>query len=141
MYLDLDRFKDINDTFGHHVGDEVLKAVATRLRSTLRESDTVSRFGGDEFVILEPVVDGPSDSADLARKLHTALQEPVVVDGVPHNVHASIGIALYPQDATTIDELIDTADRALYRAKREGRNRWYFADQESARAGFKKKAT
>jgi diguanylate cyclase (GGDEF)-like protein/PAS domain S-box-containing protein len=140
MYLDLDHFKDINDTHGHLVGDEVLKAVAARLRSTLRESDTVARFGGDEFVILEPVVDGPSDSADLARKLHNAMQEPVVVDGVPHNVQTSIGIALFPNDATTIDGLFEAADGALYRAKREGRNRWFFANAELAKAAFKKKA-
>jgi diguanylate cyclase (GGDEF)-like protein/PAS domain S-box-containing protein len=139
MYLDLDHFKEINDTYGHAIGDEVLKAVADRLRETLRESDTVARFGGDEFVILEPVVDGPGDSADLARKLHNALQHPVTVEGVEHNVHASIGIALYPADAKTIDELMELADQALYRAKREGRNRWSFANQESARAGFKKK--
>jgi diguanylate cyclase (GGDEF)-like protein len=119
----------------------VLKAVALRLREVLRESDTVARFGGDEFVILEPVVDGPSDSADLARKLHNSLQEPVVVDGVGHNVHASIGIALYPEDASTIEAMMEAADQALYRAKREGRNRWFFSNQESARAALKKKAT
>jgi diguanylate cyclase (GGDEF)-like protein/PAS domain S-box-containing protein len=138
MYLDLDRFKHVNDTYGHHIGDEVLKAVADRLRGALRESDTVSRFGGDEFVILQPVVDASSESADLARKIHTALQEPVVVKGVSHSVHASIGIALYPSDANTIEGLMEAADRALYRAKREGRNRWRFSDAQSARAGFKK---
>ena len=138
MYLDLDRFKAINDGFGHHVGDEVLKAVARRLRSTLRESDTVARFGGDEFVILEPVVDGPSDSADLARKISNALQEPVLINGVPHDVRASIGIAMFPSDAADVEGLMEAADAALYRAKREGRNRWHFADQENARAGFKR---
>jgi diguanylate cyclase (GGDEF)-like protein/PAS domain S-box-containing protein len=137
MYLDLDYFKNINDTHGHLVGDEVLKGVAERLRSTLRESDTVARFGGDEFVILEPVVDGPTDSADLARKLHNALQEPLMAHGVEHNVRASIGIALFPNDATTIDGLMEAADGALYQAKREGRNRWFFANAEHARAGFK----
>jgi diguanylate cyclase (GGDEF)-like protein/PAS domain S-box-containing protein len=139
MYLDLDSFKSINDEYGHATGDKVLKAVAQRLRGALRESDTVARFGGDEFVILEPVVDGPSDSADLARKLHATLQEPVVVDGVPHDARASIGIALYPGDGTTIPALMEAADRALYRAKHEGRNRWCFADRESAEAGFKKR--
>jgi len=140
MFLDLDHFKHVNDSYGHAMGDEVLKGVAQRLRSLLRESDTIARFGGDEFVILEPVVDGPSDSADLARKIHTTLSEPLVIDGKKHDVRASIGIALYPNDATTIDGLMESADRALYRAKREGRNRWFFANQESARAGFKKKA-
>ncbi|MBV8490272.1 MAG: diguanylate cyclase [Candidatus Eremiobacteraeota bacterium] len=140
MYLDLDRFKEINDTFGHHVGDEVLRAVAERLRTTLRESDTIARFGGDEFVILEPVVDGPADSADLARKLTTALQDPLVIEGTSHDVRVSIGIAMYPTDGSTIEELMEAADRALYRAKREGRNRWFFADQENARASFKKQS-
>ena len=141
MYLDLDHFKNVNDTYGHNTGDEVLKGVARRLRVTLRESDTVARFGGDEFVILEPVVDGPSDSADLARKLNQSLQEPVTVDGINHDVRASIGIALYPDDANTIEALMEAADRALYRAKREGRNRWFFSNQESARAGLKKKTS
>ena len=139
MYLDLDHFKTINDTHGHLVGDEVLKGVAERLRATLRESDTVARFGGDEFVILEPVVDGPTDSADLARKLLTAMQQPVVAGGVPHNVQVSIGIALFPNDADTIEGLMEAADGALYRAKREGRNRWFFANAELAREGFKQK--
>lgn len=139
MYLDLDQFKAINDSHGHLVGDEVLKGVADRLRSALRESDTVARFGGDEFVILEPVVDGPTDSADLARKIHTALQQPVIAHGIEHNVQASIGIALFPNDATTIDGLMEAADGALYRAKREGRNRWFFANAELAREGFKQR--
>lgn len=141
MYLDLDSFKEVNDGYGHPVGDEVLKHVADRLRATLRESDTVARFGGDEFVILEPVVDGPSDSADLARKLHATLQDPVVLNDVAHDVRASIGIALYPTDGTTEEELMEAADRALYRAKHEGRNRWCFADRASASAGLKRQAT
>jgi diguanylate cyclase (GGDEF)-like protein/PAS domain S-box-containing protein len=136
MYADVDKFKDINDQYGHAVGDAVLVEVAKRLSEALRESDTVARFGGDEFVILQPIVDGSSDAADLARKLNFALQTPVEINGVAHNVHASIGIALYPQDATTIDDLMQAADSALYRAKREGRNRWCFADQELARRQF-----
>lgn len=133
MYLDVDYFKAINDKYGHAVGDAALQEVAHRLRLATRESDTLSRFGGDEFVILQPIVDGPSDAADLARKLNIAMQEPVVVDGVPHKVRLSIGIALYPSDGSTIDALMEAADRALYRAKKEGRNRWCFADAETAR--------
>lgn len=139
MYFDLDRFKEINDRYGHPVGDAVLIEVANRLRSTTRESDTVARFGGDEFVILQPIVDGPVDSADLARKLNTAMQMPIIVDDMAHTVHASLGIAIYPSDASTIDELMEAADQALYRAKREGRNRWCFANQESARRGIKQR--
>lgn len=127
MYLDLDHFKAINDTYGHMVGDEVLVIVARRLRALLRESDTIARFGGDEFVILQPVVDAATDAADLARKVLVALEEPVVVDEVRHRVATSIGIALYPEHATEIERLMELADAALYRAKREGRNRWYFA--------------
>ena len=133
MYLDVDHFKLINDKYGHNVGDTTLQEVAHRLRLATRESDTISRFGGDEFVILQPIVDGPSDAADLARKLNVAMQEPVVIDGVPHKVRLSIGIALYPSDGQTIEELMEASDRALYRAKKEGRNRWCFADAENAR--------
>jgi diguanylate cyclase (GGDEF)-like protein/PAS domain S-box-containing protein len=133
MYLDVDHFKAINDKYGHNVGDATLQEVAHRLRLATRESDTLSRFGGDEFVILQPIVDGPSDAADLARKLNVAMQEPVVIDGVPHKVRLSVGIALYPSDGATIDELMEASDRALYRAKKEGRNRWCFADAENAR--------
>jgi diguanylate cyclase (GGDEF)-like protein/PAS domain S-box-containing protein len=126
MYLDLDQFKEINDKFGHPVGDLVLKAVSDRLQATLRESDTVARFGGDEFVVLQPVVNGPSDASDLARKIIGAMQDPLEIEDFSRVVHTSIGIALYPRDATTADELMDRADRALYRAKRAGRNQWQF---------------
>jgi diguanylate cyclase (GGDEF)-like protein/PAS domain S-box-containing protein len=138
MYLDLDKFKEINDRYGHSTGDLVLKSVAARFRSVLRESDTVARFGGDEFVILQPVVDGPSDAADLARKLSVATQEPITVDGHTVDARVSIGIALYPSDARSIEELMESADRALYAAKREGRNRWCFANADSARRDLRK---
>ncbi len=137
MFIDVDKFKQINDQFGHAVGDAALKEVAHRLRVTTRESDTVSRFGGDEFVILQPVVDGPSDSADLARKLNVAMQPPVVIDGKEHHVRISVGIALFPTDGHGIDVLMEAADRALYRAKKEGRNRWCFADTDVARHGLR----
>ena len=136
MYLDVDRFKEINDALGHAAGDAVLRGVGDRLRATLRESDTVARFGGDEFVILQPIVDGPADAADLARKIVAGLQVPIRVGGTDRDVRISIGIALYPQDATTIDELMDLADRALYTAKRAGRNRWSFANETAARSAL-----
>jgi diguanylate cyclase (GGDEF)-like protein/PAS domain S-box-containing protein len=139
MYTDLDNFKSINDRYGHPVGDQVLIGVARRLREQLRESDTVARFGGDEFVILQPIVDGPSDAADLARKIHTALQAPVIIDGAAHDIRASIGIALYPSDAQSVDDLMELADRALYSAKHQGRNRWSFANVEAARREIKER--
>ena len=131
MYLDLDNFKEINDSAGHAAGDLVLKAVADRLLSTLRESDTVARFGGDEFVILQPVVNGANDAADLARKIVASMETPLQIEGGSRVVHTSIGIALYPQDGATPDELMDRADRALYRAKHAGRNRWQFFNDEA----------
>jgi len=136
MFLDLDRFKEINDAHGHAVGDEVLQAVARRLRGVLRESDTIARIGGDEFVVLQPIADGPADAADLARKLLGALQEPVVAGGQSFSVRTSIGIALYPQDAQGVEELLEAADRALYRAKHAGRNRWFFAEDVTARSAW-----
>jgi len=136
MYLDVDRFKAINDELGHAAGDAVLRGVGERLRATLRESDTVARFGGDEFVVLQPIVDGPADAADLARKIVADLQAPLRVGAVEREVRISIGIALYPQDGLTIDALMDLADRALYAAKRAGRNRWSFADEAAARTAL-----
>ncbi|MEO9170121.1 MAG: diguanylate cyclase, partial [Candidatus Baltobacteraceae bacterium] len=138
MYVDIDRFKSVNDGFGHATGDAVLVEVAKRLRATLRESDTVARLGGDEFVILQPIVDGPGNAADLARKLNVAMQQPVVAAGSPHDVRVSIGIALYPADAASIEGLMEAADRALYRAKHEGRDRWCFANQDLARGELEK---
>lgn len=133
MYLDLDHFKQINDNFGHATGDLVLKAVGDRLVFSLRESDTVARFGGDEFVILQPVINGTSDAADLARKILRAMQEPVQIAGCEHCVRVSIGIALYPQDGRTQEDLTANADRALYLAKGSGRNRWSFASDQALR--------
>ncbi len=136
MYLDLDHFKAVNDGFGHGAGDEVLRQVAGRLHSALRESDTIARFGGDEFVVLQPIVDGPGDAADLARKIVAAMVEPIDIDGKKHAMTTSIGIALFPQDAQSVEDLMDSADRALYRAKHGGRNRWSFANEASARTSW-----
>ncbi len=139
FFLDLDNFKEVNDTFGHGAGDAVLVAVAGRLRDVLRESDTVARIGGDEFVILQPVVDGPNDAADLAHKLTNAMQQPIVIDGREHAVHASIGIAMYPDDGTDTETLMRQADQALYRAKGAGRNRWFFANEERVRRAMNRR--
>lgn len=132
MYLDLDAFKEINDRYGHPAGDLVLRAVAERLILTLRDSDTIARFGGDEFVILQPVVNGMTDAGDLAGKIVDAMQAPFTIEGVDHVVHTSIGISLFPQDGTNADDLMDRADRALYRVKRAGKNRWLFFAEEGA---------
>ncbi len=126
MFLDLDRFKEVNDTLGHAAGDRLLQLVAGRLRATLRESDTVGRFGGDEFVILQPIVDGPDDASKMARKIIEAMQAPFDLHGAQREVHTSLGISLYPQDGGAVEALLERADRALYQAKESGRNRWAF---------------
>lgn len=136
MYLDLDNFKTVNDELGHPAGDMLLRLVAERLRKTLRESDTVARFGGDEFVILQPIVNGPSDTSDLARKIVNAMQVPFDLSGTSRAIHTSIGISLFPNDGASIEVLMDNADKALYRAKRTGRNRWVFFDEEEQRKAW-----
>ncbi len=122
MYLDLDRFKLVNDTLGHAVGDSLLKAVAMRLRSTVRREDTVARLGGDEFAILLPDIHRADDAGIVARKLLDGLQEPFTVDG--HRLYApgSIGVAVFPNDGNDFASLLKNADSALYRAKELGRN-------------------
>ena len=133
MYLDLDDFKSVNDDLGHPAGDLLLRAVAERLRTTVRQSDTVARFGGDEFVILQPVTHGLPDAADLAGKIVAAMQTPFELNGTARTIRASVGIALYPGEGDSMDTLLEHADRALYRAKRAGRNRWVFYNEDEQR--------
>jgi diguanylate cyclase (GGDEF)-like protein len=118
LTLDLDGFKEVNDVLGHHAGDSVLQQVAVRLRATLRESDTVARFGGDEFALLLPLADAEG-AERTARKVLQALEEPVVVDGRPLAVHGSVGIACFPAHAANGEELMQKADVAMYLAKSE----------------------
>ena len=122
MILDLDRFKDINDTLGHSTGDLLLQAVSERLTGLLRKSDTVSRMGGDEFVLLLPTVTSAQSAAVTAAKVVTAFREPFVCNGHTLNVTASIGIADFPDDGEDAETLLKNADIALYRVKENGRN-------------------
>ena len=115
--LDLDRFKEVNDTLGHHAGDLLLEQVGARLASMLREADTVARFGGDEFAILAPRLDAPADADEMAERIAVAMADPFVLDGVAIHVEPSIGIALAPLDAEDPDTLIQRADIAMYNAK------------------------
>ncbi len=126
-YLDLDRFKHINDTFGHAVGDQFLKAIADRLRSALRAGDTIARVGGDEFVILVPGVVEESDAKIVARKVLDALAAPIVLGSAKLDAAASIGLALYPRDGTESETLLRRADKAMYQAKQSGGGRVEFA--------------
>ena len=130
IYLDLDHFKDVNDTLGHPVGDELLKAVADRLRSSTRATDTVARFGGDEFAVVASDTADPADAALLADKLIRAINAPFSIVGNDIHTGASIGIAAYGPDATDAETLLSHADVALYRAKSEGRGKYRFFTEE-----------
>ncbi|MBI4986192.1 MAG: PAS domain S-box protein, partial [Rhodocyclales bacterium] len=134
MFLDLDRFKAINDNFGHRAGDNVLIEAARRLGSALRAGDTLSRFGGDEFNAVLPDLDSGSAAAAVAAKLGAALAHPFRIDGQEFHITTSIGIAIYPQDGTELDQLFRAADAAMYQAKEQGRNafRFYAADGRDA---------
>jgi diguanylate cyclase (GGDEF)-like protein/PAS domain S-box-containing protein len=126
LFLDLDRFKTINDTLGHDVGDALLVEVAGRLQRQCRQSDTVARLGGDEFVFVLDDIARAEDAAVVAAKILASLERPVTAAGRELAVATSIGIALYPDHAATADELIKYADRALYTAKDQGRGRFLF---------------
>jgi len=130
LYIDLDHFKDVNDTRGHHVGDMLLKSVAERLRGSLRATDLVARLGGDEFAILQAGVTEPSDSGHLADKLAKLTAQPLQLEGGDVRCTLSIGIALYASGIESADMLIQQADVALYRAKERGRNQYCFHTQE-----------
>ncbi|NCJ06885.1 diguanylate cyclase [Synechococcales cyanobacterium C] len=122
LFLDLDRFKTVNDTLGHEMGDRLLQAVAERIRDCLRLSDTVGRIGGDEFVVLLPVVATGEDAVVIAHRICDQLSCPFLIEGHRLRISASIGIALYPEHGSTIQELSKQADMAMYAAKQAGRN-------------------
>jgi diguanylate cyclase (GGDEF)-like protein len=122
VFLDLDRFKQVNDTLGHAAGDQLLKAVAERLTASVREADTVARLAGDEFTLLLPGLNYTEDVGTITRKLLGELRRPFVLDGHDIRVTASGGIALYPEDGEGRDALLKSADTAMYRAKERGRD-------------------
>ncbi len=123
MFIDLDRFKDINDSLGHHIGDELLRSVARRLTEAVRAGDTVSRLGGDEFVVVLNGVDSVQEVAHIAeQRLVPLVRQPHAVNGAELHVSGSVGIAIYPDDATDIDELMRHADTAMYAAKENGKD-------------------
>lgn len=126
MLFDLDDFKQVNDQYGHQVGDGLLVGISDRLSRCARESDTVARLGGDEFTLIIEQLKDPRDAAIVAQKIVNAMQEPVCLDGHNFQVTCSIGIALYPGDATTLDGLLKAADSAMYEAKRFGKNNFHF---------------
>ena len=126
LFSDLDRFKNVNDTLGHHVGDELLKQVASQLAGCLREGDTLARLGGDEFLVLLEKVDGALGAAKVAEKLMRMFERSFTVSGYELFVTGSVGISLFPQDAADLNMLIRNADVAMYQAKARGRNGYAF---------------
>jgi diguanylate cyclase (GGDEF)-like protein/PAS domain S-box-containing protein len=134
MMLDLDRFKAVNDSMGHGVGDRLLKAVGKRLKVIMRKSDTVARIGGDEFVVLLPQIPHADEVAKFAQRILDAFREPFVFNGYRPHVTTSIGIAVYPEGGKDIEGLLKNADTAMYRAKEQGRDTYRFWDANEAAA-------
>jgi len=136
MFLDLDRFKTINDTLGHHVGDLLLIEVARRLRQTVRSSDTVARLGGDEFVVVLPALEAPAVATTVAGSILAALGQPYLIES--HVLHStpSIGVSIYPQDGNDVGTVMKYADTAMYHAKEMGRNGFQFFSPEMNRAAM-----
>ena len=132
LFVDLDRFKEINDSRGHIAGDRVLVDTAHRLQACIRHSDTVCRHGGDEFVILLCDLSDAQSVDRIAAKILQTMTRPFDVDGAPVSLSASIGVAIHPQDGRTVDELLRNADAAMYRAKQSGRNARRFFDPATA---------
>jgi diguanylate cyclase (GGDEF)-like protein/PAS domain S-box-containing protein len=137
LMLDLDRFKAVNDAMGHSVGDELLKAVGQRLSSIIRNSDTISRIGGDEFVLVLPQISRIDDVTKFAQRILDAFQEPFVFGRHRLQVTTSIGIAVYPDDGIEIEHLLKNADSAMYLAKEQGRGIYKYYQDDEIRNGDK----
>ncbi|MCJ8300641.1 MAG: EAL domain-containing protein, partial [Pseudomonadales bacterium] len=130
LFLDLDRFKYINDTLGHTVGDQLLTKTAKRITLALRQGDTAARFGGDEFAIVLPGIKGIKHVEHVVSRIHRELSEPYILEGQESFISASIGIAIFPDDGDTTEVLLRKADNAMYKAKDKGRNTYQFFTQQ-----------
>jgi diguanylate cyclase (GGDEF)-like protein len=124
MVMDIDDFKQVNDTYGHDAGDEVLQDISLRFSSSIRRVDTVSRLGGDEFVVLLPEIPDESTPENIARRIIEAMSHPFKIQGKDIRLSVSIGYAIYPGDATDLNLLVKSADRAMYHSKRNGFNNY-----------------
>ena len=129
-FIDLDNFKPINDNFGHDVGDQLLIEVSDRIKGSLREEDTISRQGGDEFAILLGDIESYEQCQQTLDRIQYSLVQPYLINSVPHTISASIGVTLYPSDNSDIDTLMRHADQAMYQAKQAGRNRYHLFNTE-----------
>lgn len=141
MFMDLDKFKQVNDTLGHDIGDLLLKEASARIRGALREGDTVARMGGDEFTLALHLLSNPADAGRVAEKIITRLGEPFELEGHTCHIGASIGISFYPKDGMEAEILLKQADDAMYAVKKKGRNNFLFFDKGMAKkeSGKKKK--
>lgn len=126
LFLDLDRFKEVNDSLGHNIGDQLLVEVASRFRELVRSSDTIARLGGDEFTIILPQIDSNTQVDQVANKIISALEQPIEINQQPVSISASIGATIYPQDGAHPEQLIKNADQAMYAAKEAGRGKLYY---------------
>jgi diguanylate cyclase (GGDEF)-like protein len=144
LYLDLDRFKQVNDTFGHAVGDALLKSVSDRINSCVRKTDTVARIGGDEFIVVQSSADPDEEAATLAERLIKRVSLPYVLGESTVEIGVSIGIAVAPRDGADQDQLMHNADLALYRSKAQGRGTYHFFErsmQDRAKAASRADTT
>jgi diguanylate cyclase (GGDEF)-like protein/PAS domain S-box-containing protein len=138
MFIDVDNFKTINDTLGHDAGDELLKSIADRIQGVLRDTDTVSRIGGDEFTIIVENCEYAGQLVDVANKIHHSFSESFELNGKTIFSNVSIGIAIYPNDANRDDELLKAADAAMYQAKDNGRSRYHFYTRDMNQIAMEK---
>ncbi len=140
MLIDLDRFKAINDTLGHHIGDQLLIEVANRLTTSVRETDIVARFGGDEFIVVVTGIETPGDAAQVADKIVKTVSAPYLISGNDLRTSPSIGICMYPDDAQEIGDLIKSGDVAMYHAKAKGRGNYQFFTEELNQAVMRRQS-
>ncbi len=138
LFIDLDHFKEINDSLGHAVGDDILKIIASRLNGAIRNEDSIARLGGDEFVVMIDSLTQGQNASLLAQKILTVLAEPITLEGHILYVSSSIGISIYPDDGTNINDLLKFADAAMYKAKDEGRNNFQFYSSEMTELAFER---
>ncbi len=138
FFIDLDRFKHINDSLGHTIGDEVLKIISKRFKKIIRRNDTISRLGGDEFTVLAEDLREKTDASVLAKKLLNVLSEPIIIKEHIFYISSSIGISLYPKDDTNADNLLKYADAAMYKAKDEGRNNFQYYSSDMTELAYQK---
>jgi len=138
LFIDLDHFKEINDSLGHHVGDEVLKIVSNTLQKQIRKTDTLARLGGDEFIIILDTLDDVNFIVDMIKKLMDAMNAPILVGDHQLYLTLSIGVSLYPEDGDVSEDLLRNADAAMYNAKNNGRNTYCFYTEEMTQKAFER---